>query len=288
MRRIDHIVVAVQDLSRAGELYQRLGFQVGSVNRHPWGTENRLIQFGTSFIELITVPSNAGQIPAHEYRHFSFGAFVRDFLQEREGIAMLVLSSTNAEADAKCFAEQGIGDFEPFHFSRTGTRPDGSRAEVAFSLAFATEPAAPDTGFFVCQQHNPENFWSPAFQRHANSATNLDCVTLTSREPERLASFLAKFTGEGGEHSPDGGLRLALGNGRLEMFRAHSSKSTAERPALFSSCQVRVENLASMESILVAEAIPFARLKEQIAISPGFLHGVELRFGISSASPDAA
>ena len=41
-RSIDHLVVAVRDLDGAARFYERLGFQVGSRNRHPWGTENRL------------------------------------------------------------------------------------------------------------------------------------------------------------------------------------------------------------------------------------------------------
>ncbi|WP_146038764.1 VOC family protein, partial [Paracoccus sp. SY] len=45
MRHIDHVVVAVRDLDGAADLYARLGFQVGPRNRHPWGTENRIIQF---------------------------------------------------------------------------------------------------------------------------------------------------------------------------------------------------------------------------------------------------
>jgi hypothetical protein len=46
IRRIDHIVAAVRDLDEAGDFYCRLGFQVGTRNEHPWGTENRLIQSG--------------------------------------------------------------------------------------------------------------------------------------------------------------------------------------------------------------------------------------------------
>ena len=99
MRHIDHVVVAVRDLDEAADLYARLGFQVGPRNRHPWGTENRIIQFRQSFIELITAPKDA-DIPPHAPGQFSFGAFVRDYLQRREGLAMLVLSSADAIADA--------------------------------------------------------------------------------------------------------------------------------------------------------------------------------------------
>lgn len=104
MRHIDHVVVAVRDLDGAADLYARLGFQVGPRNRHPWGTENRIIQFRQSFIELITVLEDA-DIPPHAPGRFSFGAFVRDYLQRREGLAMLVLSSADDTADAARFAQ---------------------------------------------------------------------------------------------------------------------------------------------------------------------------------------
>ena len=122
MRHIDHVVVAVRDLDGAADLYARLGFQVGPRNRHPWGTENRIIQFRQSFIELITAPKDA-DIPPHAPGQFSFGAFVRDYLQRREGLAMLVLSSADAIADAARFAQDGIGDFAPFRRFRREWRP---------------------------------------------------------------------------------------------------------------------------------------------------------------------
>lgn len=50
MRRIDHIVIPVRDLDRAAKVYRKLGLQVGARNRHPWETENRLIQFDFTVI----------------------------------------------------------------------------------------------------------------------------------------------------------------------------------------------------------------------------------------------
>ena len=79
---------------------------------------------------------------------------------------MLVLEGKGAAADAEAFRAAGIGDFDVFDFEREGKRPDGSTVKVAFSLAFAADTQAPDTGFFTCQQHYPENFWNPAFQKH--------------------------------------------------------------------------------------------------------------------------
>jgi catechol 2,3-dioxygenase-like lactoylglutathione lyase family enzyme len=56
-RGLDHIVHAVRDLDAAAGLYRRLGFQVGSRNRHPrtWGTQNHIVQLPGTFIELLSV-----------------------------------------------------------------------------------------------------------------------------------------------------------------------------------------------------------------------------------------
>jgi hypothetical protein len=127
LRRIDHVVVAVRDLDAAATLYRRLGFYVGARNRHPWGAENRLIQFGTSFIELITVGPDADAILSHEPGRYVVGSFVRDYLRQREGPAMLVLDSDDARADATLFARKGIGSVEPFFFERKGRRPTAAK-----------------------------------------------------------------------------------------------------------------------------------------------------------------
>ena len=109
-RGLDHLVLAVRDLDAAARFCERLGFQVGARNRHPWGTENRLIQFPGAFLELITIGQRADFAP-HPPGFFGFGAFVSDFLARREGLAMLVLDSENARADAALFAETGICSF---------------------------------------------------------------------------------------------------------------------------------------------------------------------------------
>lgn len=269
-RRIDHLVVGVHDLEAAGALYTRMGFLVGVRNRHPWGTQNRLIQFGSSFIELIAVGGDGDAIPPHGPRHFSFGAFVRDHLQSREGLAMLVLDSADAAADARRFQAAGIGDFEPFFFERRGRRPDGSETHVAFTLAFAADPAAPEAGFFTCQQHVPENFWNPDFQRHPNGATDIRTVTLSTPWPERHRAFLAAFTGA--QSPTDEPLVLPLRDGRIAVER------TAGGAARLSGFALPVRDLAAQAERLRAEAIPFEAAADALLVPPHAAHGVAIRF----------
>ena len=191
-RGLDHIVHAVRDLDAAAALYRSLGFTVGARNRHPreWGTQNHIIQTPDTFIELLAV-ADSDNIAPHAPRYFSFGAFNRDFLKRGEGLSMLVLKGIGAP-DAEHFRAKGIGDFELYDFEREGKRPDGTPVKVAFSLAFASDHAA-DVGFFTCQQHYPENFWNPAFQKHANGASSVAGVVFAADEPERHRAFMEKF-----------------------------------------------------------------------------------------------
>ena len=55
MRGIDHVIVGTADLDAAAAGFARLGFNVSPKMVHPFGTANRLIMFGDSFIELLGI-----------------------------------------------------------------------------------------------------------------------------------------------------------------------------------------------------------------------------------------
>jgi len=282
-RRIDHLVIAVQDLDEAGSFYRRLGFQVGARNRHPWGTENRIVQLPQSFIELITVGEGAAIAP-HRASAYSFGAFVQDYLRDREGLAMLVLDSQDAEADAALFAQKGIGAFEPFHFERSGKRPDGSETKVAFTLAFASADDSPKAGFFVCQQHFPENFWNPEFQRHDNGAAQISSVTLSAPDPERLRAFLTAFTGVQPASPDRDDLSFRLGDSHIDVLTPDdaaenygSVEAELDQPS-FVAYAVRVEDIHAHAKLLDAAEIPYQHIGSRLIVPASAAFGVAIAF----------
>jgi len=272
-RGLDHLVIGVADLDAAGAFYERLGFRVGARNRHPWGTENRIVQFPGAFLELITI-GDATLIPPHAPRRFSFGAFVRDALARVEGMSMLVLESRDAVGDANGFRAAGIGDFEPFFFERQARRPDGSEVRVAFSLAFAENRAAPECGFFLCQQHEPQNFWNPAFQQHDNGASGLSAVFMVAEEPAAQIDFLGAYSGAESFATPEAGLRLPLPRGRIEVMTPETAASQLgndagrpEQPA-FAGFAVTVPDLGTVEALLARHDIAHHRDGARIVV-PG-------------------
>ena len=79
-----------------------------------------------------------------------------------------------------------------FNFGREATLPDGSKARVDFSLAFVTEPSMPDAVFFTCQQHAPQYFWRPEYQKHANGAIRIAEVVMSAARPDALSEISSR------------------------------------------------------------------------------------------------
>ena len=286
-RGLDHIVHAVRDLDAAADLYRRLGFTVGGRNRHPWGTHNRIVQFPGFFIELLTV-GEPEKISAGGPQDFSFGAFNRDFLARGEGLSMLALESRDAQVDAASFKAAGIGDFPLFHFERVGARPrDGASGEVkvAFSLAFARDPAAADAGFFACQHHHPENFWSPAVQVHANTVEAAAGVDLAAENPSDHHIFLSAFTGERELLATSTGIRIATPRGEIRVmepaaFRMYYgiAPPTLSRGARIAALRFAVRDFSAAITALKAGSVDAQVRMGRIVVAPHSAMGATLVF----------
>lgn len=281
---VDHIVHVVRDLDAAGDFYRRLGFTVGARNVHPWGTHNRIVQFETSFIELLEI-GEAEKIPPHGPRAFSFGAFNRDFVAAREGLSMLILKSTDARADARSFEAAKISGFEVFDFGREAKKPDGTTVKVAFSLAFARDPASPNLGFAVCQQHFPENFWNPAFQLHANGAAGMPGVVMVADNPSDHHVFLKGFTGVSDLHSSSIGIKAATAHGEIEIMQpvafrdqfAVAPDVSGEGMTLH-AVRFAVADMAKAEAVFTEAGIVAARHHGRLVIRPNLAYGATLIF----------
>jgi Glyoxalase-like domain len=283
-RGLDHIVHAVRDLDAAGEFYRRAGFTVGARNRHPWGTHNRIVQLKNCFIEILEIAEPEKIVP-HSARSFSFGAFNRDFLAARDGLSMLILNGTNAGEDARSFKASKISDFDVFDFAREGKKPDGTSVKLAFSLAFAREPASPALAFAVCQHHYPENFWDPAFQTHANGATGVPGVVMVADNPTDHHIFLKAFTGVRDLHSSSIGITAPTENGDIEIIEPVSyrdqfgvSIAASGEGMTLNALRFEVADIAQAEILLRQAGITPHRHVGRLIVPPELALGATLVF----------
>ncbi len=286
-RPFDHAVLAAHDLAAQKALYERLGFFVGARNRHPWGTENHIIQFPDTFIELISMGADF-HAPADPDPHlFSFAGFVHDYLQRREGFAMLALHSENAQFDHDAFKYEGIGDFEPFHFERHGKSPDGRQMHVAFTLAFVRSAELPAAGFFTCQQHAPENFWNAAFQVHPNGVTGIQSVTLLARDPSAHLAFLANFTDQRSPGIAGHHMTFDLSDRQILEVCSPEAFAATYLPEIlpeglpdgaFAAVRLSVQDIALTTHVLAENAVPVIEKGGMLIVPPQDAMGLALIF----------
>jgi catechol 2,3-dioxygenase-like lactoylglutathione lyase family enzyme len=280
---LDHVIHAVRDLEAAAELYRRLGFTVGARNRHAWGTHNHLVQLPGFFVELLTVaePEKLGT----DGLSALFGTFNRIFLKNQEGFSFLLLESENAATDAARFRSAGMGVSDAMRFEREGKRPDGSTVKVGFSLAFARDAKAPAVGFAVCQQHFPENFWNPAFQRHANTASSIEAAVLVADNPAEHHAFLSAFAGGRDVSATSSGIAVSTQRGDISVMDAAAFRRElgteppdTSRGARLAALRFRVRDRAALGAALKAGGIAARADASKTIVGPDIALGATLVF----------
>ena len=282
-RGLDHIVHAVRDLDAAAELYRQLGFTVGARNQHPWGTHNHIVQFPGFFIEILTVaePEKLGDDGFSKM----FGGFNRRFLESHEGFSLLILESNDAAADEHAFAVSKISASPVIRFEREGRRPDGSPVTVAFSLAFARDPLAPDIGFAVCEQHYPENFWNPAFQQHANGVTDVAGIVMVADNPSDHHIFLSAFTGERDLQSTSASIAVTTPRGEIQVLTPASyadhfnvAAPNIDQGARLAALRLTCPDLSAVEASLSANGIEAKHHMGRLIVLPDAVCGATIVF----------
>lgn len=294
-RSLDHIVIAARDLDALATLYCHMGFCVGARNQHPWGTRNHIVQFPGVFLELISIetPHHAPVDP--DPAAFSMAAFIHDYLQQREGAAMLALTTDDPEGDLKSFHSADLGRHAPFHFERRGKRADGSDTHVAFTLAFARARTMPGVGFFTSQQHFPQNFWDARLQDHANGVCGVPSLVLVADDPADHAEFLSHFTGVRDFRSSSMGVSFRIGESGSQRIDVYSPLAFAHRfgqQALggwdgaprIAAIEFVTSSMSAARAALVGGRIPHAERYDGLIAPPSATLGAALVF---SPAPQA-
>ena len=286
-RAIDHIVHASRDLAAEADFYRKLGFTLGARNHHPWGTENHIIQFADHFIELISQGPGFRAPVDLDPHTFSFAGFVSEQLEKCEGVSMLAFATRDATSDRKQFKAAGLGDFESFHFERKGKRADGADSHVAFTLAFAHSKLMPDIGFFTCQQHFPEEFYSAPLQTHANGAVGVCGIVLVAENPAAHAEFLSGVTGQREMLATSLGIDLEVADEQsIEVlteaaFAQKFGVGLLDRPAHaphVAAIRIAVRDLGACAEILEDNSAPHQVFGHRLVVPPQAAFGVALAF----------
>ncbi|MGI9449280.1 MAG: VOC family protein [Geminicoccaceae bacterium] len=213
---IDHPLIAVGDIEALRERMISLGFKMTAIGRHPWGTSNSLAMFDGCLIEIMGIYDER-LLDEHPVGDFRFGRHVYDHLQEREGIALTALHSTDANADAERAKEAGFTVTGHLDFGRDVTLPDGQTDRTKTTLALIPDARWPRLSFFLCQQHRPELIYVPEWLEHPNSVFGISGITVLANEGDH-AALIGKFGGlYGSADMIEGGFDVNTANGPIRV-----------------------------------------------------------------------
>ena len=280
---LDHIVHMVADLDAGEAFYRRAGFIVSNRNKHPWGTHNHIIQCDGAYIELLGI-GEPEKIPAERPGSFSFGPYNRDFVENGEGLSMMLLNSLDAKADMQAFRNAGISNYEVFDFAREGKRADGVTVKLAFSLAYASDPQSPACGFAVCQHHFPENFWNASLQQHDNGARKIIGAVFVADHPDQHRAFLSAYVGADATLDATG-LAIRTPRGEIEVTTPHAFREryglmpAIHGPGLsLAAIRFAASSLDRTSESLARNEIEAHRHEGRVVVPPQAAHGAVLIF----------
>lgn len=114
--------------------------------------DNFIELMGIEDHRLIDVVTGSAERPGG----FRFGRFFADFLDSREGIAMVALHSKDARADLATVEARGVPSAALVDFRRAVRLPDGRTGEAVVTLAMLI---AISRLAFGCAKNDPEHLY---------------------------------------------------------------------------------------------------------------------------------
>lgn len=219
---VDHVVVAVRDLSRAAQDWAALGFTVSPLGLHSriLGSANHTIMFGEDYVELLGIVAETDQ-----------NRPTREFLLAREGVERVAFTTDDAAEGAAEITRRGFPALGPIHFGRPVPLPGGGEGEARFNVfRWPLEERPGGTRIFACQHLTRETVWLPELQSHENGVVALARIEIVAADPAEAAAHLSRLIDEPARQ--EGGVWVVpSGKGRADFLFLDAAALAARYPA---------------------------------------------------------
>jgi hypothetical protein len=267
---VNHVGVAVRDMSKACTRYEALGFTLSPLSVHsgsnkpgapvqPMATGNRCAIFPNNYIEVLGIV-NPGALD------WSWGDFIKRF----QGGHIICFGCKDAEVVDKRVSGNGVKTSGVITLQRDIETPEGMRTAIFDCVHF--DRAGTPEGLIQAARHRfPEYVHQQRYLTHRNGATSLDEVVLVTQDPEAMARHYEKLTGEGATKRADRfSIDLSLVT-RL-VFMKPEAIAAAFPGTLFSpvpsiaAMGFTVENLQQTADLLKREGFTLAQVGDSIVV----------------------
>jgi hypothetical protein len=277
-RSLDHFVMAVEDLGKAGALYERLGFQVLPEMRHiEIGTCNRVFQLHDTYVELLGDIDRAPE-PLRSKVAARFGC--------GEGITLVSLTSSDLVEDRSLLEAAGL-DPAPITNARRKVRMPEGHFDESDSRCVYTWHELPSMSLFISQHHKPEVIWSPAYQRHPNGALRVTGLSYVANEPARIIPYFSAMLGAPPIRQEPGSVVYRTRRGEtveilkpdaLDARYAGRVSRCAALPAYGIGLEIAVTDLDSCRDLLARNGVPSAEGSRGLIVAPEAAAGTVIAF----------
>ena len=224
--RLDHVLIAVRDLTAAHDTFERLGFKATPEGRHPGrGTSNRLVVFPREYIELITVHDPEGDL---------FRPNLPSFLNEREGLFIFSIGTDDVRGRAEEARRKGVQVADSVRGSRQAA--DGSTAYSWTQAEFGPDEMPGSQTFLI--QHDrtiEERYTEPSDPtNHPNGVRGIASLALAVEDAEAAAMRwqdvfgLERVPGAVDANGRRVNVRLAFENCWLDFIQPHGRDDAAQ------------------------------------------------------------
>lgn len=187
IKGIDHLVIVVNDLTKAAQDYERLGFTVVPGGKHPVGSHNALIAFADgSYIEIIGFYREAV-----DHRWW-------EPLQKGERLVDYCLQTDDLIGDTKKLRDAGVEINDPVPWART--RPDGYELNWLLSLARGEHRGVAP---FLIEDITSRRERLPKICNHQNGAIGIGTLTSAVGELPTIRRWYRELLGNDGEQVSD-------------------------------------------------------------------------------------
>ncbi len=273
---LDHIGVAVRDLTQAQVIYSRLGFNLTELSIHagqpsadgklqPLGSGNHCAMFRQGYLELIGVvdPNRPSS--------------VAPFLKTRHGGFIVALGCESADAAYEAAVQNFPRTHKPIGLERMVAAPNGSSAKAQFRNV-VMGPDFPEARLLLIQHLTRDLIWREPEMVHPNGVVSLLGAQFLVGDPVEAAVRYGGLVSAQPETRP-GGAALRL-DGQTLQFIGEGNKSApwAYCPSLFGAV-FAVADLGNTEALFKKNGVAFsANASGELLVSPDDACGFALTF----------
>ena len=283
---LEHPLVCTHDLDALAARYRAMGFAPTPKGRHPWGTGTQLVMFADNFIELMGIEDRS-LIELASPDGFRFGRFIADFLDRREGIAMLALHSEDARGDLAAVQARGLPSAGLVDFRRAVKLPDGTADAAVVSLAMLIDPMRPQLSNFICQQHRPEFVWVADWLHQPNGTTAIAWIAYAAADTDAVRPRFAALWGEAAVSAVPQGFTVATAGGDILVLDHAGVQARFAGTSLPAGWQdapgaiaigVRTPDRALVQTFLDSNNVPFTTAGDALRVAPPHPGNIVLEF----------